>query len=118
VISVQVLDGTYGQSAAGVRARLESSDGHGWSAVADAETNSAGRIEDAARWRLERGIYRIVLDSDSYFARLGAGSAYPEVLVVFRVRDESDSCQVKVTLSPHSYSAYLGALDGEPWRSG
>jgi 5-hydroxyisourate hydrolase len=118
MISIQVLDGTYGQSAAGVRARLERFAGNGWTAVADAETSSAGRIEDPVILCLERGLYRIVLDSDRYFAGLGAGAAYPEVVVVFRVRDESDSCQVKVTLSPHSYSAYLGALDGQPSSSG
>lgn len=118
MISVQVLDGTYGQSAAGVRARLERSSGSGWIAVVDAETSSAGQIEDSASWCLERGLYRIVLDSDSYFAGLGAATAYPEVVVVFRMWDESDSCQVKVTLSPHSYSAYLGAMDGQPLRSG
>lgn len=118
MISIQVLDGTYGQAAAGVRARLERCAGHGWTAVADAETSSAGRIEDLASWRLERGLYRIVLDSDSYFARLGAGSGYPQILLVVRIRDESDSSQVKVTLSPHSYSAYFGALDGEPLSSG
>jgi 5-hydroxyisourate hydrolase len=118
MISVQVLDGTYGQSAVGVRARLERFAGNGWSAVADAETSGAGRIEDPAIGRLQRGLYRIILDSDGYFAGLGAATAYPEVVVVFRMRDESDSCQVKVTLSPHSYSAYLGALDGEPSGSG
>jgi 5-hydroxyisourate hydrolase len=114
MISVQVLDGTYGQSAAGVRVRLERSSGDGWSAVANAETSSAGSVEDPAIRQLGRGLYRIVLDSDRYFAALGAGTAYPEVVVVFRMRGESDNCQVKVTLSPHSYSAYLGALDGQP----
>jgi 5-hydroxyisourate hydrolase len=66
MISVQVLDGTYGQSAVGVRARLERSSGSDWTAVADAETSSAGRIENNESWRLERGLYRIVLDSDGY----------------------------------------------------
>jgi 5-hydroxyisourate hydrolase len=116
MISVQVLDGTYGHCAAGVRARLEHSSGNGWSTVAETETSSDGRVADRARWRLGRGLYRIVLDSDGYFAGLGVGTAYPEVVVVFRMRDESDSCQVKVTLSPHSYSAYLGAMDSDLTR--
>jgi 5-hydroxyisourate hydrolase len=113
MISVQVLDGAYGHSAAGVRARLDRSSGKDWSTVADAQTSSDGRVEDLASWPLGRGLYRVVLDSDGYFAGLGVGTAYPEVIVVFRLRDESDSCQIKVTLSPHSYSAYLGAMDGE-----
>jgi 5-hydroxyisourate hydrolase len=117
-LSVQVLDGTYGQCAAGVRARLERSAGDGWTAVADGETGSAGCIEEPGDWRVERGLYRIVFDSDSYFAGLGAGTAYPAVVVVFRVRDEYDSCQLKVMLSPHSYSAYLGIMDGQPRNTG
>jgi 5-hydroxyisourate hydrolase len=112
MISLQVLDGTYGHPAAGVWARLERSSGDGWTAVADAKTSSSGRIEDFASWRAERGLYRVVLDSDRYFAGLGTGTAYPEVVIVFRGSEQADSCQLEVTLSPHSYSVYLGALDG------
>jgi 5-hydroxyisourate hydrolase len=114
MISVQVLDGTYGQLATGIRARLECSAGDGWKAVVEAQTSSAGRIEELARSPFKRGLYRIVLDSDSYFAGLGNDTAYPEVVVVFRMRDEFDGCEVKVTLSPHSYSAYFGVMDGQP----
>ena len=99
-ISVQVLDGTYGQSAAG------------------AETSSTGCIEDSARWPLVRGLYRIVLDSDRYFAGLGVDAACPSVVVIFKMRNELDSCQVRVTLCPHSYSAYLGAMDVQSLNSG
>ena len=118
MISVQVLDGTYGQSAAGIQARLERFAGDGWTAVADAETGSTGCIEDSASWPLMRGLYRIVLDSDRYFAGLGVDAACPAVVVIFKMRDELDSCQVRVTLCPHSYSAYLGAMDIQSLNSG
>ena len=80
--------------------------------VARAETNSGGLIEDWDSWRLERGLYRITFDCDSYFAWLGGTAAYPEVMVTFRVLDES-LVQVQLTLAPYSYSTYFGTLDNE-----
>jgi 5-hydroxyisourate hydrolase len=110
-IVTQVLDSTYGQAAAGVHACLERSSGGGWMKVAEAETNREGRIEDwNSSWYAERGLYRIVFDCDSYFAGLGANSAYPEVIVIFRMPDESHAFQVQVTLSPHSYTTYCGTI--------
>jgi 5-hydroxyisourate hydrolase len=117
-IAAQVVDSTYGQCAAGVRARLERVSDDEWIKVADAETGGDGRIEDWDSWRLERGVYRIVFDSDSYFAGFGASTAYPEVVVIFRMRSDSENCQVQVALSPYSYSTYFGTIDGHPAHSG
>ncbi len=111
-IIAQVLDGTYGKPAIGVRASLARADGNGWTTVAEAETNGDGCIEDWDRWHLERGLYRIVFDSDSYFAGLGVTTAYPEVTVIFRMQNGFVAFQVQVTLSAHSYSTYFGTIDG------
>ena len=108
-IAVKVMDGMYGHAAEGIRVRLERAGDNGWTAVASAQTDSAGRIKDWIGRCLESGLYRIVFDSDSYFAGLGASTAYPEVLVVFRMQSESDTCQVQLTLSPYSYSTHFGA---------
>jgi 5-hydroxyisourate hydrolase len=111
-IVAQVLDSTYGQSAVGVHARLERSSGAGWTTIAEAVTNEGGYIEDwNGGWPLERGLYRIVFDSDSYFAGLGASTAYPEVVVIFRTSDESPTFQVQIMLSPFSYSTFFGTPD-------
>lgn len=117
-IIAQVLDGTYGKSAVGVRACLARANGNGWTTVAEAETNRDGCIEDWDSWYLDRGLYRIVFDSDSYFAGLGVTSAYPEVAVIFRMQNESIAFQVQVTLAPYSYSTYFGTLDGQAGQSG
>jgi 5-hydroxyisourate hydrolase len=106
----QVLDGTYGKSAVGVRARLARAADDGWAPVADAETNNDGRIENWDSWYLEPGVYRIVFDSDSYFAGLGAVAAYPEVVVTFRTQNDGNVFQVQVTLAPYSYSTYFGTI--------
>ncbi len=117
-IIAQVLDGTYGKAAVGVRACLARSNGTGWTTVAEAETNRDGCIEEWDRWHLERGLYRIVFDSDSYFAGLGTTSAYPEVAVIFRMQEESTAFQVQVTLAPYSYSTYFGTIDSRTGQSG
>jgi 5-hydroxyisourate hydrolase len=110
-IVAQVLDSTYGGSAVGVRARLSRATDDGWTAVAEAETSGDGRIEDWDTRRMERGVYRIVFDSDNYFAGIGTMSAYPEVIVVFRMEHESHAFHVQVTLAPYSYSTYFGKLN-------
>jgi 5-hydroxyisourate hydrolase len=116
-IVTQVVDGAYGKSAAGVRARLSRSSGNAWSTVADAETDGDGCIEEWHSRHLDRGLYRIVFDSDGYFAKLGAVSAYPEIVVMFRMEDESRVFQVQVTLSPYSYSTYFGTSDSKSRES-
>lgn len=113
-IVAQVHDGAYGKSAVGVRAFLARANGDGWTTVAEAETNRDGCIEHWDSWHLERGLYRIVFDSDSYFAGLGATTAYPEVAVIFRMQNESVTFQVHVTLAPYSYSTYFGTMDDQP----
>jgi 5-hydroxyisourate hydrolase len=110
-IFTQVLDGAYGKPAVGVGARLARLGDSMWITVADAETDEEGRIEDWDSRYLERGLYRIVLDTDSYFAKLGVAIAYPEVAVVFRMEPESRAFQVQVILAPYSYSTYFGSVD-------
>lgn len=110
-IVTQVLDGTYGKAAVGVGAQLAHSNGKGWTTVAEAETDHEGCIPDWDNWHLERGTYRIVFDSDSYFAGLGATTAYPEVTVTFRMQKEPVKFQLQVTLAPYSYSTYFGTVD-------
>jgi len=108
-VTAQALDVVYGRSAAGVRARLERPAGEGWQVISHAETDCDGTIDDWLDDRLEQGAYRIVFDSDSYFASLGMSAAYPEIAVVFRVQDEADICQIQVLIAPYSYSMYFGA---------
>jgi 5-hydroxyisourate hydrolase len=106
-ITLRILDGTYGLAAADVPARLERAGTRGWVLAGSAETGSDGRIADLCDERLDCGLYRLALDSGRYFASLGVSGAYPEVIIVFRVRDESGNCVISISLSPYSYSAHL-----------
>jgi 5-hydroxyisourate hydrolase len=112
-IIAQVLDGTHGKAAVGVRACLARANTDGWIMAAEAETDRDGCIKDWDSWRLERGLYRIIFDSDSYFAALGSTAAYPEVTVVFRMQSQSAEFQVLLTLAPYSYSTYFGTVDSQ-----
>lgn len=114
-IVTQVLDSTYGKSAVGVHVSLERSSGSGWTTIAEAVTDDEGYIENwNGDWPLERGLYRMVFDSDSYFAGLGASTAYPEVIVTFRTTDGSSTFQVRIMLSPYSYSTFFETLGSLP----
>jgi 5-hydroxyisourate hydrolase len=118
-ILTQVLDGTYGKPAAGVRARLSRTDSNdGWVTVGEASTNDDGRIDEWDSWHLERGLYRIAFDSDGHFAKLGTNTAYPEVIVIFRMQDENHDFQIQVTFSPYSYHTYFGILENIPEKPG
>jgi 5-hydroxyisourate hydrolase len=110
-IVAEVLDSTYGQSGAGVRARLNYFQGDCWKTVASAETDHVGRIEGWGGHRVVPGLYNIVFESDGYFSTLGINSAYPEVSIIFRVADESDAYQVYVVIAPCAFSVYLGTPD-------
>lgn len=106
-IALQILDGTHGQAAAGVFSRLERACAGGWAPVGAAETGSSGGVANLCEDRLDRGVYRLSVDSGAYFAGLGMSGAYPEVVIVFRVQDESGACQINLLLSPYSFSAHF-----------
>ncbi|GAT71252.1 hydroxyisourate hydrolase [Planomonospora sp. ID91781] len=108
-ITVQALDGVYGRSAAGVRARLEQVVDDVWTVVAGAETDSRGCVDDWSGMDFERGLFRIAFDSDHYFAGLGLSAVYPEISVMFRIADAAHSYRIQVTLSPSAYSTYFGS---------
>jgi 5-hydroxyisourate hydrolase len=110
-ISAHVLDSTYGQPAAGARARLEHAGIDGWDLVAEGETDAGGTIDRWGQEDLKHGLYRLVFDCDSYFAGLGGMTAYPEVVVIFRMPTELHACQVQVVLAPYSHSTYLGITE-------
>lgn len=108
-ITAQALDSVYGRTAASVRVRLERNGDGAWHRIADSETDGEGCIHEWRERRFERGLYRIIFETDCYFVTLGLSAAYPEIGVLFRIQDEADSCEIQVFLSPHSYSTYFGS---------
>ena len=66
----------------------------------------------AARdWRphnVARGLYQLVFDTAAYFRAWNVEGFYPEVDIVFEVRDPSQAYHVPLLLSPYAYSTYRG----------
>jgi 5-hydroxyisourate hydrolase len=105
--AAEIHDAVYGRPADDIEIRLDRDEGCGWIAMKRARTGRAGRVGDWNRATLERGLYRIVLDTSSYFAGLGLGAAYPEIQVTFRIQNEFELCRILVVLSPYSYSVHF-----------
>lgn len=113
-IDVRILDGTYGQAAVEVPTRLDCPGLTSWITAASATTGPDGRIKDLGGRDLPRGLYRIVLNSDRYFAGLGVSSAYPEVGIIFRMLNEDGNYHIDIALSPYSHSVYFIVASGQP----
>jgi 5-hydroxyisourate hydrolase len=96
-LSTHVLDTSSGRPAGGIRVRLELHD-DGWRTIAEDHTNDDGRISG---WDTpEPAVYRLVFEV--------AGEFYPEVIVAFRVTDDSHY-HVPLLISPFGYSTYRGS---------
>ena len=110
MITTHVLDASIGQPAAGVAVTLERRVGAAWKSVGAGSTDADGRVRalPAGDGSLAPGHYRITFATGAYFAGRGVVSFYPEVAVVFDVRDASQHYHVPLLLSPFGYSTYRG----------
>lgn len=110
-ITTHVLDTARGLPAQGVSVVLERLEGGSPSLLARGFTDADGRLRDLlpAGQPLEPGVFRLVFDTGRYFAGQDAQSFYPEVAVVFQVRDAGQHHHVPLLLSPFGYSTYRGS---------
>ena len=111
-ITTHVLDTARGRPAANLAIHIErrSPDG-AWVELGRGETDNDGRLRtllDASE-ALLAGFYRITFDTGGYFASLGIEVFYPEVSVVFEIRDAGQHYHVPLLLSPFSYATYRGS---------
>ena len=109
-ITTHVLDTARGRPAAGVAVVLERL-ADGGATLGRGATDADGRLRDLlpAGEPLEPGAYRLVFDTGAYFARGGAESFYPEVAIVFQVKNGGEHFHVPLLLSPFGYSTYRGS---------
>lgn len=109
-ITTHVLDTSRGRPAADVPVVLERlTDAHPH-AVARGRTDADGRLRDLLPpGPLQAGIYRLTFDTGSYFGVHGVEAFYPEVSVLFTVRDGEEHYHVPLLLSPFGYSTYRGS---------
>jgi 5-hydroxyisourate hydrolase len=109
-LSTHVLDTARGIPAMGVEARLERSDGDGWTTLAERTTDSDGRIGDLVpSGELTTGVHRLTFDTAGYCDDTGTACFFPEVTVTFAVPSPDEHHHVPLLLSPFGYSTYRGS---------
>jgi len=107
-ITTHVLDTSRGRPAAGVPVVLSVRDGAGWREVGRGRTDDDGRLRTLlpAGAPAPAGTYRLAFDTAAY---LGGDAFFPEVAIVFVVRDGAGHHHVPLLLSPFGYSTYRGS---------
>jgi 5-hydroxyisourate hydrolase len=111
-ITTHVLDTARGRPAAGVAIRLERlAEDEAPTVLGRGETDRDGRLRDLLSngGPLRTGRYRLVFDTGAYFREQGIDAFYPEVAVVFELRDAAQHYHVPLLLSPFGYSTYRGS---------
>lgn len=108
-ITTHVLDTARGRPAAGVPISLECSLDGTFHELGRGVTDADGRLRDLLKAPLAAGTYRLTFDTAAYFRGLGVETFYPEVRVVFAIRDAEAHYHVPLLLSPFGYSTYRGS---------
>lgn len=104
-VTTHVLDTTNGRPAAGLSVVLEQQGAR----LAEASTNTDGRVPELGPEHLEAGVYALRFDTGGYFAAQGHAAFYPEVLVTFEADGTGSHYHVPLLLSPFGYSTYRGS---------
>jgi 5-hydroxyisourate hydrolase len=110
-ITTHVLDVSLGRPAANVPVILEVRSPNGqWTEAARGSTDNDGRLRDWTALKAAlAGIYRLTFDTRAYFADRKVASLYPQVIIVFEVRDAQENYHIPLLLSPFGYSTYRGS---------
>ncbi len=110
-ITTHVLDTSRGRPASGVPVVLEVRSEEGWRELGRAATDDDGRVRQLlpAGSSLTGGSYRLTFKTETYFTNLEIEGFYPEIAIVFEVRDAAQHHHVPLLLSPFGYSTYRGS---------
>ena len=109
-LTTHVLDTALGKPAAGMRIVLERAGDGGYEQIAVGVTNEDGRVTDfIPADEFVAGRYLIHFDTADYFATTKRETFYPEVAVLFNVKDPSQHHHVPLLVSPFGYSTYRGS---------
>ncbi len=110
-ITTHVLDVSLGRPAANVSVLLEAqSPANAWTEAGRGSTDSDGRCKDLASDKsLPAGNYRLTFDTGAYFSARNVVGLYPQVAIVFAVKDAQEHYHIALLLSPYGYSTYRGS---------
>lgn len=117
-ISIEVIDSATGRSAVGSSFRLWRK-GAEWDELANGkvgETETVPALPTAPEAEppgqpLKRGMYRLRLELDTYFAGLGVTPFQSQVEVVFRVFDSEQRIRFLTMITPSSCETHIVLID-------
>jgi len=108
MISTHVLDISRGAPAANVDVTLERLDDNGGASPAGkGRTDGDGRAQDLGR--VAPGIYRLRFATGAYFAATQRETLYPEVSIVFQIRQSDQRYHLPLLIGPFGYTTYRGS---------
>ena len=111
-ITTHVLDTALGKPAQGVPVILEvqQQPGGAWQEVGRGATDANGRLQTLLTpAAFSAGRYRVTFETEPYFTAAGVRTFYPQVTVIFDVRNAAEHFHVPLLLSPHGYTTYRGS---------
>jgi 5-hydroxyisourate hydrolase len=110
-ITTHILDTSRGRPAAGVLVVLDHRTLEGYREVGNGVTDGDGRIRGLtpSDKPIDTGVYRLTFHVGAYFHELGVEAFYPEVVVLFHVKDGAQHYHVPLLLNPFGYSTYRGS---------
>lgn len=105
MITTHVLDTSAGVPAADMAVILEIHRGSDWARLSSGRTDARGRFMALDETiPLGPGVYRLTFDTGSYHRARQLSPFFPEVQVVFTVREVGEHVHVPLLLSPFGYS--------------
>lgn len=110
-LSVHVLNLENGLPSAGVSVTLEEHVGDQWQSLSQGVTNQQGRISELfpANRSIKPGEYRVVFKTGDYYKKANRETFFPEVPVIFRVKQADQHYHIPLLLSPYGFSTYRGS---------
>jgi 5-hydroxyisourate hydrolase len=107
MITTHVLDTAAGKPAAGMSVVLAVHKGSDWVRVAAGHTDEQGRLASlSGEGVMSPGVYRLTFDTGTYHRDVE--SFFPEVQVIFKLRDAREHVHVPLLVSPFGYTTYRG----------
>ncbi|HUJ26120.1 MAG TPA: hydroxyisourate hydrolase [Myxococcales bacterium] len=105
MITTHVLDTAQGRPAAGVAVTLEKRERDGWLEIGRGATDADGRLKTLwpSGTPLAAGTFRLRFDTSA------RSEFFPEVNIVFQVREGGGHFHVPLLLAPYGYSTYRGS---------
>jgi 5-hydroxyisourate hydrolase len=115
-ITVRVLDLANGRPAADLLVRLSRDRDGCWQEDACDRTDANGYLVACPPGTMTRGVHRIDVEIDEYFAGIGVTPFYPRVTIIFRVTDLTVSYHIPLLITPYAYATCRETQPGQDER--